>query len=132
MILNVQGSAHTYSSLPFSGIKKPLSFVYCWDLQLTSLLVTSVSLGITKTLHRQWLQRRFLINQWLYCSLLGASCRLTHFLARKGRYVSMLQYDEDMSQCHQLRIGLALRPFCLLFLSTLLYHSHDIGTGRLS
>lgn len=44
----------------------------------------------------------------------------------------MFQYGEDMSQCHQLRIGLALRPFCLLFLSTLLPHSHDIGTDRLS
>src|SRR5947207_2729915 len=52
-------------------------------------------------------------------------CRLADKFARKGRYVSIHQFGEDMSQCSQSRIGLALRPFCLPFLSALLPRSHE-------
>ncbi len=36
----------------------------------------------------------------------------------------MLRFGGDMRQCSQLRIGLALWPFCLLFLPAFLPHSH--------
>src|SRR5258708_14953234 len=58
-------------------------------------------------------------------------CRLTHKFARTGRYASEEEKGEDMSQCSQVRIGLALRPFVFSFYLLCCPIPMNIGTGRM-